>query len=166
GRLAGQKGVALPTAVAPWLMNNGAQLVIPGTGEPTYEAKWKDLAAKMKGGLALTLGFDASLAQRIYAGADLFLIPSRFEPCGLGQLISLRYGTIPVVRAVGGLATTVRDLDADPRGNGFLFTKYEAVAFSDAIARALHRYRAGGEPWRQLRTRAMREDHSWPAAAK
>src|SRR5207244_1776065 len=84
----------------------------------------------------------------------------------IGRLVYLRYGTIPVVRAVGGLATTVRDLDADPRGNGFSFTKYEAVAFSDAIARALHRYRAGGEPWRQLRTRAMREDHSWPAAAK
>jgi starch synthase len=114
----------------------------------------------------LTLGFDAALAQRIYAGADLFLMPSRFEPCGLGQLISLRYGTIPVVRAVGGLATTVRDVDADPKGNGFSFTKYEAAAFADAIGRALHRYKAGGEPWRQIRTRAMREDHSWTASAK
>ena len=81
-------------------------------------------------------------------------MPSRFEPCGLGQLISLRYGTIPVVRAVGGLATTVRDVDADPRGNGFSFTKYEAAAFSDAIGRALHRYKADGEPWLQLRARA------------
>jgi len=93
-------------------------------------------------------------------------MPSRFEPCGLGQLISLRYGTIPVVRAVGGLATTVRDVDADPKGNGFSFTKYEAAAFSDAVGRALHRFRAGGDPWRQLRTRAMREDHSWSASAK
>ena len=117
--------------------------------------------------LALTVGFDCGISrQRIYAGADLFLMPSRFEPCGLGQLISLRYGTIPVVRAVGGLATTVRDVDADPKGNGFSFTKYEAAAFSDAIARALHRYKADGEPWRQLRTRAMREDHSWAASAK
>jgi starch synthase len=71
-----------------------------------------------------------------------------------------------VVRAVGGLATTVRDVDADPRGNGFSFTKYEAAAFSDAIGRALHRYNADGAPWRQLRTRAMREDHSWTASAK
>ena len=167
GRLVEQKGVDLLTAVAPWLLDNGAQLVILGTGEPTYEAKWKDLAAKMKGRLALTLGFDASLAQRIYAGADLFLMPSRFEPCGLGQLISLRYGTIPVVRAVGGLATTVHDVDADAgRGNGFSFKRYEAAAFADALQRALHRYRADGEPWVALRTRAMREDHSWTASAK
>src|SRR5207248_343751 len=95
--------------------DNGAQLVILGTGEPTYEAKWKDLAAKMKGRLALTLGFDASLAQRIYAGADLFLMPSRFEPCGLGQLISLRYGTIPVVRAVGGLEELLGALPPEAR---------------------------------------------------
>ena len=166
GRLVEQKGVDLLTAVAPWLLERGGQLVVLGTGDPAYEAKWRALAAKNKGHLALTLGFDAALAQRIYAGADLFVMPSRFEPCGLGQLISLRYGTIPVVRAVGGLATTVRDVDADPRGNGFSFAKYEAAAFSDAIARALHRYKAGGEPWRQLRARAMREDHSWTASAK
>jgi starch synthase len=166
GRLVEQKGVDLLTAVAPWLLEQGGQLVVLGTGDPAYEQKWRDLAAKNGGRLALTLGFDAALAQRIYAGSDLFLMPSRFEPCGLGQLISLRYGTIPVVRAVGGLATTVRDVDADPRGNGFSFVKYEPAAFSDAIARALHRYKADGEPWRQLRTRAMREDHSWTASAK
>ena len=166
GRLVEQKGVDLLTAVAPWLLEQGGQLVILGSGDPTYEQKWRDLAAKNKGRLALTLGFDAALAQRIYAGSDLFLMPSRFEPCGLGQLISLRYGTIPVVRAVGGLATTVRDVDADPKGNGFSFVKYRPAAFSDAIARALHRYKADGVPWRQLRTRAMREDHSWTASAK
>src|SRR5207302_408688 len=107
GRLVEQKGVDLLTAVAPWLLEKGGQLVVLGTGDPAYEQKWRDLAAKNKGRLALTLGFDGALAQRIYAGADLFLMPSRFEPCGLGQLISLRYGTIPVVRAAGGLATTV-----------------------------------------------------------
>src|SRR5687767_14805459 len=144
----------------------GAQLVVLGTGDPAYEAKWRDLAAKSKGRLVLTLGFDAALAQRIYAGSDFFLMPSRFEPCGLGQLISLRYGTIPVVRAVGGLATTVRDVDADARGNGFSFAKYDPAAFADTITRALHRYRAGGQPWLALRTRAMREDHSWSASAK
>lgn len=166
GRLVEQKGVDLLTAVAPWLLEQGGQMVVLGTGDPVYEKKWQELAAKNKGRIALTLGFDAALAQRIYAGSDLFLMPSRFEPCGLGQLISLRYGTIPVVRAVGGLATTVRDLDSDPLGNGFSFKKYEAAEFSDAIGRALHRYKAGGEPWRQLRTRAMREDHSWTASAK
>jgi starch synthase len=166
GRLVEQKGIDLLTAVAPWLLEKGGQLVVLGSGDPAYEQKWRDLTSKNKGRLALTLGFDAALAQRIYAGADLFLMPSRFEPCGLGQLISLRYGTIPVVRAVGGLATTVRDVDADPKGTGFSFTKYEAAAFSDAIGRALHRYKADGDPWRQLRTRAMREDHSWAASAK
>ena len=166
GRLVEQKGVDLLTAVAPWVLEQGGELAVLGTGDAVYEQRWRDLAAKHKGRLALRLGFDAALAQRIYAGADFFLMPSRFEPCGLGQLISLRYGTIPIVRAVGGLATTVRDVDADPRGNGFSFKKYEAAAFSDAIARALHRYKAGGDPWRQLRTRAMREDHSWPAAAR
>ena len=166
GRLVEQKGVDLLTAIAPWLLEKGGQLVVLGTGDPAYERKWRELAAKNRGQFALTLGFDAALAQRIYAGADLFLMPSRFEPCGLGQLISLRYGTIPVVRAVGGLATTVRDVDADPRGNGFSFVKYEAAAFSDAIGRALHRYKADGQPWQQLRARAMREDHSWTASAK
>ena len=167
GRLVEQKGVDLLTAVAPWLLEKGGQLVVLGTGDPAYEAKWRDLAAKAKGKAALTLGFDAALAQRIYAGSDFFLMPSRFEPCGLGQLISLRYGTIPIVRAVGGLADTVHDLDAHAgKGNGFSFGKYEAAAFADAIQRALHRYRADGEPWSALRARAMREDHSWTASAK
>src|SRR5207247_1111700 len=107
GRLVEQKGVDLLTAVAPKVLAAGGQLVVLGTGDPAYEAKWRGLAGKQKGRLALTLGFDAALAQRIYAGADLFLMPSRFEPCGLGQLISLRYGTIPVVRAVGGAARGV-----------------------------------------------------------
>ena len=167
GRLVEQKGVDLLTAVAPWLLEKGAQLVVLGSGDPSYEAKWRELAASTKGRLALTLGFDAALAQRIYAGADFFLMPSRFEPCGLGQLISLRYGTIPVVRAVGGLANTVHDIDAHAgKGNGFSFTPYEPAAFADAIQRALHRYRADGEPWSALRARAMREDHSWTASAK
>jgi starch synthase len=166
GRLVEQKGVDLLTAVAPWLLERGGQLVVLGTGDPAYEQKWRELAARSTGRVSLTLGFDAALAQRIYAGSDFFLMPSRFEPCGLGQLISLRYGTVPIVRAVGGLATTVRDVDSDPRGNGFSFAKYEAAAFSDAIQRALHRYNAGGKPWQELRTRGMREDHSWTASAK
>src|SRR2546430_15474108 len=120
----------------------------------------------MKGRLALTLGFDAALAQRIYAGSDMFLMPSRFEPCGLGQLISLRYGTIPVVRAVGGLANTVRDIDGDARGNGFSFIKYEAAGVADAIERALRRYRAGGQTWLSVRKGGMRGVQSWGAYAR
>jgi starch synthase len=167
GRLVEQKGVDLLTASAPKLLDAGGQLVVLGSGDPGYEAKWKELAARYSGKLWLTLGFDGGLAQRIYAGSDLFLMPSRFEPCGLGQLISFRYGTIPVVHEVGGLAETVRDADRDPaRGNGFSFAEYSPAAFDDAITRAMRSYRAGAETWTDLVTRVMREDHSWSASAK
>ena len=167
GRLVEQKGIDLLTAVAPDLLEGGAQLVVLGTGDPAYEERWAKLRERYPSRLFLTLGFDAVLAQRIYAGCDLFLMPSRFEPCGLGQLISLRYGTIPVVRAVGGLADTVHDLDLHPRdGNGFSFTQYDRAAFSGALARALRALRRGGDAWSALRTRAMREDHSWGGSAK
>ena len=138
GRLVEQKGIDLLTASAPKSLDAGGQIVVLGTGDPAYEAKWKALAARYAGTLWLTLGFDAALAQRIYAGSDLFLMPSRFEPCGLGQLISFRYGAIPVVHEVGGLAETVRDLGRDPTGgNGFSFAEYSPAAFDDAIARAM-----------------------------
>ncbi len=167
GRLVEQKGIDLLTAAAPKLLSGGGQVVVLGTGDPAYEAKWKALAARHGGKLWLTLGFDAALAQRIYAGSDLFLMPSRFEPCGLGQLISFRYGTIPVVHEVGGLAETVRDLDRDgARGNGFSFADYSPAAFDNAIARALRAYRASAEAWTELVRRVMREDHSWSASAK
>jgi len=162
-----QKGIDLLTASAPDLLDAGGQLVVLGTGDPAYESKWRALASFYRGKLWLTLGFDAGLAQRIYAGADLFLMPSRFEPCGLGQLISFRYGTIPVVHEVGGLAETVRDIDRDgARGNGFSFARYAAASLDDAIARAMSRYRAPTGPWTELVRRVMREDHSWDASAK
>ncbi|GAC1700511.1 MAG: glycogen synthase GlgA [Candidatus Limnocylindrales bacterium] len=165
GRLVEQKGVDLLTAVAPDLLEGGAQLVVLGSGDPAYEEHWRRLAHRYAHHLALTLGFEAALAQRIYAGADLFLMPSRFEPCGLGQLIALRYGTIPVARAVGGLADTVHDLEADPkRANGFTFAGYDRVAFSGALARALREF-GRGDRWTLLRDRGMREDHSWSVSA-
>ena len=166
GRLVEQKGIDLLTAVAPKLLASGAQLVVLGTGDASYEAKWRDFAKAHPGGLSLTLGFDAALAQRIYAGCDLFLMPSRFEPCGLGQLISLRYGTIPVVHAVGGLRDTVRDVDAGRDGNGFSFDRYAPEAFQGALDRALSAFRKDDAVWDDLRRRAMREDHSWDASAK
>src|SRR5437867_2118438 len=141
-------------------------MATPTTRSATRSSAVRSSRISRRGRPALTRGCDAALAQRIYAGADLFLMPSRFEPCGLGQLISLRYGTIPVVRAVGGLADTVRDLDADPRrGNGFSFAKYDAAAFADAVERATRRLHLGGHPSTQLRARAMREDHSWTSSA-
>ena len=110
----------------------------------------------------MRLGFDAALAQRIYAGSDMFLMPSRFEPCGLGQMIALRYGSVPVVRATGGLNDTVRE---GWEGNGFVFHQYEARHFMDAIDRALAAY-ADAKSWSMLRTRGMREDNSWSNAAE
>jgi len=167
GRLVEQKGVDLLTAAAPKLLAAGGQLAVLGSGDPAYEAKWQALAARHPGKVWLTLGFDAALAQRIYAGSDLFLMPSRFEPCGLGQLISFRYGTIPVVHEVGGLAETVRDLDRDSaRGNGFSFAAYSPARFDDAIARAMRVYRDRAEAWTELVRRVMREDHSWGASAR
>ena len=167
GRLVEQKGIDLLTASAPKLLDAGGQIIVLGTGDPAYEVTWKSLAARYAGKLWLTLGFDAALAQRIYAGSDLFLMPSRFEPCGLGQLISFRYGTIPVVHEVGGLAETVRDVDRDDaRGNGFSFAENTPAAFDDAIARAMRRYGAGADSWTELVRRVMREDHSWGASAK
>jgi starch synthase len=166
GRLVEQKGIDILTPVAPDLLRTGAQIAVLGTGEPKYEAVWKDLAERHRGTLSLTLGFDAALAQRIYAAADMFLMPSRFEPCGLGQLISFRYGTVPVVHAVGGLADTVRDADADRKaGTGFSFREYATAPLADAIRRAVRAYR--DEPrWNALRERAMKLDHSWTASAK
>ena len=166
GRLVEQKGVDLLTAVAEHLVERGAQVVVLGSGDPAYEARWTTIAGRHPGRVWLRLGFDAALAQRIYAGSDLFLMPSRFEPCGLGQLISFRYGTIPVVHAVGGLAETVHDVDADPgSGNGFSFSKYSPEAFADATDRAIDRFTADGAPWEGLVMRVMREDHSWSASA-
>jgi len=166
GRLVEQKGIDILSAIAPEILRTGAQIVVLGTGEPKYEAMWRDLAARHPGTLSLTLGFDAGLAQRIYAGSDMFLMPSRFEPCGLGQLISFRYGTIPVVRSVGGLADTVRDADADAkRGTGFAFSHYTAEALSDAVRRALRTYRDEAR-WSALVERVMRLDHSWAASAR
>ena len=166
GRLVEQKGIDILTPVAPEILRTGAQIAVLGTGEPKYEAMWKELAERHKGTLSLTLGFDAALAQRIYAASDMFLMPSRFEPCGLGQLISFRYGTVPVVRAVGGLADTVRDADADRKGGtGFSFTEYATAPLADAIRRAVRAYRDEAR-WSALRERIMQLDHSWTASAK
>jgi starch synthase len=115
--------------------------------------------------VAVKIGFDAGLARRIYAGADLFLMPSRYEPCGLGQLIALRYGTIPIVRRTGGLADTVREWNAATgQGTGFLFDDYTEEACRQAVTRALA---AGAHPasWRRLVENAVTEDFSWEASA-
>ena len=162
-RLVEQKGLDLLDAAIPWLMlQTDAQLVVLGSGQPYLQEAMLRHARAHPGRISVTLGFDAALAQRIYAGSDAFLMPSRFEPCGLGQMIALRYGSVPIVRATGGLNDTVRE---GWEGNGFVFHQYEARHFIDAIDRALRAYR---EPtsWDILRERGMRENNSWERAAQ
>lgn len=161
-RLAEQKGFELLEGVMPWLLREtDAQLVLLGSGQANWEALFRRYAAEHPERVAARIGFDAALAQRIYAGSDMFLMPSRFEPCGLGQMIALRYGSVPVVRATGGLNDTVRE---GWEGNGFRFHPYEARYFADAIGRALAAFR-NREGWEMLRERGMREDNSWSHAA-
>lgn len=161
-RLVEQKGIELLDASIPWIVHQtDAQLVVLGSGARRYQDALRAHSVMHPDRIALRTGYDAALAQRIYGGADAFLMPSRFEPCGLGQLLSLRYGTVPVVRATGGLADTVHEGFG---GNGFVFHPFDAGHFRDALWRMLQAYRdeAG---WAQLRDRGMREDHSWDQAA-
>lgn len=161
-RLVSQKGFDLLLSAMPWLIGEtGAQLVLLGSGEGALEEAFRALANRHPDRVAVKIGFDGALAQRIYAGSDLFVMPSRFEPCGLGQLIALRYGSVPIVRATGGLADTVQE---GWEGNGFRFHPFETSYLTDAIGRALTAYR-DQTGWMQLRARGMKEDHSWTRAA-
>jgi starch synthase len=165
-RLDPQKGFDLVAAAAPRLVELGARLVVQGSGERSLLSGLEQLAAAQPGRVAVIDRFDRDLARRIYAGADAFLMPSRFEPCGQSQMIALRYGTLPIVRATGGLIDTVYDADADPlRGNGFAFGPAEADAFVDACRRALAAL-ADTLRWRALQARAMAARFSWEGSAR
>jgi starch synthase len=165
-RLAAQKGLDLVLEALPEMVEAGLTLVMLGAGEPALERALVGAAAAQRGRVAIRTGFDPALARRIYAGADMFLMPSRYEPCGLGQMISMRYGTIPVVRRTGGLADTVTEVQPARRtGTGFGFVEPTGRALLDTLTRALAAYR---EPalWRQLQRNAMAEDFSWQASAR
>ena len=163
-RVTGQKGFDILLPALPEVLDLGVQVVLLGTGEKKYEEALAALASKIPS-FVVALRYDEVLAHKIYAGADLFLMPSRFEPCGLGQIISLRYGTVPIVRATGGLADTVTDITANPRtGNGFAFEAYTAEAFLDAVRRAVSFFRQR-KGWPSLQRRAMATDLSWRASA-
>ena len=166
GRLADQKGFDLVAEIAePFLREVDAQVVMLGTGEPRYHDLFRELAARNRRQLYVDLKFDGALAQRIYAGSDMFLMPSRFEPCGLGQLISLRYGTVPIVRFTGGLADTVSDYQpATRRGTGFVFRDYDSVALSFTLGRALETFRQP-DRWEDIQIAGMRQDVSWQGSA-
>ncbi len=162
-RLVGHKGIDLIKRVFEELLAADLQFVILGSGEPEYEGFFYEMSNRHPDKVALKLGFDNALAHKIYAGADFFLMPSKSEPCGLSQLVSLRYGTIPIVRETGGLNDTVKD-SADGVGNGFTFKNYNAHDMENAVWRALSGYsdKAGFEI---LKKRAMSCDNSWKASA-
>jgi starch synthase len=165
-RLVNQKGLDLLAAILDPLLQQDLQFVLLGSGEDYYQQLFSRYKVKYRDKMAVKIGFDPVLAQRIYAGCDIFLMPSRFEPCGLGQMISLRYGTVPVVRATGGLEDTIKDFHQYPgSGNGFSFRDYQPQALLDTINRALHVYRNEPEEWRNLVRRGMAADFSWNASA-
>ena len=164
-RLVHQKGFDLLLAGVERMLAIGLQLVILGTGERKYEQALTAAAKRHPGQLAFVAGFDNGLAHRIEAGADMFLMPSRYEPCGLNQLYSLRYGTIPVVFDTGGLHDTVTEWDQGSlSGTGFLFDDFSAEAMLKALERAVALYRRQSS-WQRLMQNGMREDHSWPGSA-
>ena len=165
-RLVEQKGFDLVARIVDQIVDQGAQLVVLGTGDPAIENEFRRVAAERPNRVAVRLGFDARQASRIYAGSDMFLMPSRFEPCGLGQMIAMRYGTIPIVRRTGGLADTVQNYDPLAHaGTGFVFDAYDPLACFAAIVRALETYR-NPAAWKVLQARAMAQDFSWAASAR
>jgi starch synthase len=166
GRLTSQKGVDLLLGALDVLVHDGVSMVLLGSGEGRYERALTEAARRHAGRLAVQLRFDEGLAHRIEGGADAFLMPSRYEPCGLNQMYSLRYGTVPIVREVGGLADTVRDADRDPeRGNGFTFAPYHPAALLEAVRRAAAAF-ADPARWRTLARRGMEADFSWARSAE
>jgi len=165
-RLTDQKGLDLLKAIGAKILQLPVQLVLLGTGDPNYERFLRLMHKRHRSKVHATLGFDNAWAHQIYAGADMFLMPSRFEPCGLGQLISLRYGIIPIVRHTGGLADTIIDYDlSEGDGNGFAFRDYKPTALYDAIERAVNRF-SDRARWQTLMQHAMRQDWSWRRSAQ
>ena len=162
GRLDPQKGFDLLADAAPQLLAAGARLVVQGSGNPRIATALRRLAAEKSDLVALIERFDRAMARRIYAGADFFLMPSRFEPCGTGQMISLRYATPPIVRRTGGLADSVVDEIRQPgKGTGFAFDAAAPAALAEACEAAMAMRAAGGGPWTSLVARGLAVDFDW-----
>jgi starch synthase len=165
-RLVDQKGFDLIAALGGSLARHDATFALLGSGERRYENFWRALASQYPDRFGVHIGFDERLAHLIEGGADIFLMPSRFEPCGLNQMYSLRYGTVPVVRAVGGLYDTVRNYDERTGdGTGFIFEAYTPVALEGALRRALQMYPIA-DAWAHIQQAGMGEDHSWDTSAR
>ncbi len=163
-RFASQKGFDLISDIAEQLASMDLYIVALGTGEPPHEELFRAMAAKYPDKFLVKIAYDNTLAHQIEAGADMFLMPSRYEPCGLNQIYSMKYGTVPVVRATGGLDDTVEPFDGDS-GTGFKFSEYSPQALLAVIRQALDTYRQP-KPWHRLMQNGMKKDFSWPTSAK
>ena len=168
-RLVDQKGLDLLGQSANALLQHDLQLVVLGEGDPKYHAMLLELRKRYPGRVGVKIGQDEKLAHQIEGGADVFLMPSQYEPCGLNQLYSLKYGTVPLVRATGGLADTVVDATAQNlasgRATGFAFLPYTPAAFLETVHRALCLYCDHPERWPALQQTGMRQDWSWDRSA-
>ncbi len=166
-RLTDQKGLDLVDAIFPQLIDGNTQVVILGTGDPRYENAFRYYEKEYKGTVCAYISYNEALAHQIYAGADALLVPSLFEPCGLTQLIAMRYGTVPIVRETGGLKDTVTPYDGDwTEGNGFTFTLYSAEKLLDAVNNAKTVYFTDRWHWDEIVQRNMRKDVSWEGSAR
>jgi starch synthase len=164
-RFADQKGFDLIAAIAKDLMLEDVILTVLGTGDRRYEELFETLANEFPGRVGVRIGYDNELAHKIEAGADMFLMPSRYEPCGLNQIYSLKYGTVPIVRATGGLDDTVESFDVEHgTGTGFKFEPYTGVALLDAVRLALHHF-ADERIWKRIQLNGMSRDFSWKRPA-
>jgi len=164
-RLAAQKGFDLLENIIDQLFKLDIQLVLLGTGEERYHKLFKKISRKYPSKTSIHLTFDDALAHWIEAGSDMFLMPSKYEPCGLNQMMSMRYGTVPVVRKTGGLADTVKDVDEHENGNGFVFKNYDRKELLDAIGRAVDRF-SNKRAWKKIMLSGMIRDFSWEASAR
>jgi starch synthase len=165
-RLVEQKGIDLVAAAAPELASLDATWVFVGRGDARYEAFLREMSREHPSRVAAHIGFEERLAHLVEAGSDLFLMPSKFEPCGLNQMYSLRYGTVPVVHGVGGLDDTIQPYTARARrANGFKFRPASVEAMTRTLRQALRLYHDEAA-WRPLMLRGMQEDHSWQTSAK
>ena len=163
-RFVQQKGFDLIAQVAGELMREDLYIAALGTGEPEYEELFRSLSAKYPDKVLVRVGYDNTLAHQIEAGADMFLMPSRYEPCGLNQIYSMKYGTVPVVRATGGLDDTVQPFDGE-KGTGFRFRQYSPVALLACLQRAIATFR-DRNAWLRLQQNCMQEDFSWAQSAR
>ena len=163
-RMVGMKGFDLVQSIADGLVDRGIELVILGSGENQYETFFSDLCARHPGRVGTYIGFEPALSQEIYAGADVFIMPSKSEPCGLAQMVACRYGTPPIVRETGGLRDSIHDCTLG-EGNGFTFAGYSAHELYDACCRAQDRY-YNKEDWNNLVKHDMECDFSWDLSAK